>query len=176
MEGAGEVQPPGMKRRTAWFVIVTAVTLVLQVGAHQLQEALVLDYRLPPRVAQEVAAVAFDRYVRTESWEQARYFYYVQSSDRRVDVGRLVQDSPFLPHVTVKPYARGIALATGEDYLAGRLKRFVKISGVVGTWKRVRVRIGTYVSPVGAWSVVFTLERRWWGWAIVKEEPDSLMS
>lgn len=160
-----------MNRRIAWFAIVVVVTAVLLVGTHQFQEELVLNYRVPPRLAQEVANIAFDRYIRTDSWETAQYFYYVESTDKRVDAGRLVRGAPALAHVVVLLHTRGVTLPTAEDYLAGRLKRVVTIGEVGGTWKRVRVGIGTYVSPVGAWGIDYILERRWWGWAIVDAKP-----
>jgi hypothetical protein len=163
-------------RRLVWFVFVTCVVAGINVGVQWVSEAQILDYRVPASVAQEVAGVALAKYIRDCSWEKAHYTYYISSVDKRIDVDQLIRKMPTLPNVLIERYAEGVQLQTLEDLMQAKLKSIATIESVDGTWKRVRVIIGRYVSPLGITSIYYTLERGWWRWQIVGEASGNVLS
>jgi len=159
-----------MKRRITWFVLVTALTAGIQVGVQRLNEALILDYRVPQTVAQEVAGIILAQYVRDCSWENAHYTYYIASDDHRLDVERLVRETPTLPNVVLYPYTKGVPLQSRQDLIEAKLKSIAIVGGISGTWKQVHLTLVRYVSPVGITHLAFTAERRWFGWIVTSQE------
>ena len=158
------------------FVFVTCVTAGIQVGVQRMKEALILDYRVPASVAQEVAGIVLERYVRDASWERANYTYYISSADKRIDVERLILKIPAIPNVLFVKWVEGLPLSSHEDYMQAKLKSVATISIGSGTWKQIRVGIGRYVSPLGITHIDYVVERRWFGWVILEAITSRIMS